>query len=64
MSYIDIIITAAYPDRIDVSVGDEESHINGKWNYEIAVVGTDMKPEDFQRMVREGSVIRLQVDSE
>ena len=62
MSYIDIIVTAAYPDRIDVTIGGEESYINGQWNYELAVVGTDMKPEDFQKMVRENTVTRLLVD--
>lgn len=62
MSYIDIIITAAYPDRIETTTDyDHRTFINGLWNYECLVVGSDLEPEDFQRLVRDNSVLRFNI---
>ncbi len=64
MSYIDIIVTAAYPDRIETTVGDKQSFIHGRWNYEVAVVDSDLTPEDFQRFVRDALVFRVEITEE
>ncbi len=63
MSYIDIIVTAAYPDRIESINGHgHKTYYNGLWHYEVVVVGSDLEPEDFQRFVRDSPVFRVGIE--
>ncbi len=63
MSYIDIVVTAAYPDRIEIPAAGSSlrTYMNGRWNYEVAVIGSDLKPEDFQRFLRDNKVFRVNI---
>ncbi len=64
MSYMDIIVTAAYPDMIETIDGaGRKTYYNGLWHYEVAVVASDLEPEDFQRFVRDGPVFRVSIDT-
>ena len=65
MSYIDIMVTAAYPDRIETTTEyGHHTYVHGRWNYEVAVVGSDLEPEDFQRFVRDAPVFRVEITEE